>query len=551
MNNNENDLASSVGQVLETEARNKRAMGILLDQFASKEGQLFAHSAQMGGTDSYLASVSLEWFAGKIRFASELPLFKKGQVEDNLHIIIDEDTAENVLQRPLNWRRQAELTQYLITKPKHKFPPALVVISQKWVDNPSADEWDEDGRALKSSASFQPFDNHGRFGLLDVSSDMQIYALDGQHRLLGVKGLMELISKGFLTVKKSNGTDENRQITTSDFELYDVDNSYIQSLGGESMGIEFISAVVEGETREEARQRIRSIFVHVNKQAQKLKQGDLAQLDEDSGFNIVARKTATTHPLFAKSDVDRVNWNDKQISKRTVHFTTLIAISEMSEGLLKNIFPAWAPIDKNVPPVRPEDKSLIIGNLIMKEYFDRFIQLPSIHRMVSGTSTIPLRNFSFDEPPGEANILFRPVGQTALAKAIGVIIRDKIGTITSENIDDFDIAEVASVFDNVFNKLSSYDKQGGFSYIEKAESLWYGVFFDFNRQVMRPKGESLAIKLLKYLLIGESHEDIREENRTELAAARLIDNDKKDSDGYRNFDGSSVFESEIKLPAPI
>ena len=44
----------------------------------------------------------------------------------------------------------------------------------------------------------------------------------------------------------------------------------LRKILNETMSIEFIPAVIKGETREEARARLRSYFVSINKNAKKL-----------------------------------------------------------------------------------------------------------------------------------------------------------------------------------------------------------------------------------------------------------------------------------------
>ncbi|MHC5829139.1 MAG: DGQHR domain-containing protein, partial [Nostoc sp.] len=130
------------------------------------------------------------------------------------------------------------------------FPPVLVVINQPWVDNPKAAEWDSEGRATKSTTDFIPLDKDAKVGLLNISEDdVTIYALDGQHRLMGVQGLMELIkTRKLQRYKKDKGADDSF-ITVNDLiEKYQVDLAYLQNLPKEKIGIEFICAVAAGET---------------------------------------------------------------------------------------------------------------------------------------------------------------------------------------------------------------------------------------------------------------------------------------------------------------
>ncbi len=114
------------------------------------------------------------------------------------NITIDSDTIEVIQQRPLDWSRQASLVQYLAGRTTHKFPPVLVTIDRAWIDNIHAPEWGRGGKATESAAVFTPIDGKGEIGLLDIGEAARIYALDGQHRLMGVQGLMELLRAGEL-----------------------------------------------------------------------------------------------------------------------------------------------------------------------------------------------------------------------------------------------------------------------------------------------------------------------------------------------------------------
>jgi hypothetical protein len=99
--------------------------------------------------------------------------------------------------------------------------------------------------------------------------------------------------------------------------------------------------------------------------------------------------------------------------------------------------------------------------------FDNLATLPSYQRILSGETTAKLRRFSFEKPGGEGNILFRPVGQIALANALGILVFRKKLSLTS-----------------VFDKLRRYDVDEGFSYMENPESAWYGILYDPNKKRM-------------------------------------------------------------------
>ncbi len=518
------DLAS---QVLEQKRLERQALAELLDRHLGRDDQLLVQKTQMGNTEAFIGSVTLEWLDSRVRFASQLPLFRQKFDPHTDNVIRDAETIEEIQQRPLDWSRQAPLAQYLAARKSHKFPAVLVVLSPAWVDDPKAGQWDKKGHATKSAADFTAIDNNSTVGLLNVK-DVAIFALDGQHRLMGIQGLMTLLKTGRLQpynkAKKPVGT----AITVDDLRKeYQIEPAYLQSLAKEKIGIEFIPAVVKGETYEEARRRVRSIFVHVNLMAMKLSQGQLTLLNEDDGFSIVARKVAVTHPLLREeSDRNpRVNWDSATVAAKSTVLTTLQALQDMSERYLGQKFPRWKPSDKGLIAMRPEDEELEQGYREFKQLFDQLASLPSYKRLERGTETYELRRFSFEKGGGEGNILFRPVGQVALAQSLGILVFKKGFTP-----------------DAIFEKLRQYDGEGGFSRMENPESLWYGVLYDPSKKRVLVAGRDLAARLIVYILGGIKDDFERAELRRELAEARTIE------DKAVGFTGKFVKPREVGLP---
>jgi DGQHR domain-containing protein len=530
MNNTTSDLSLPlVSQYLEQKNGDLKLFALLLEKYLGKQDQIIVQKTEMGDTQAYVGSVSLEWFAQRVNFASYLPLLQQNQNAQSDNVEIDADSIDEIQQRPLDWSRQAALVQYLATGKHHKFPPVLVVINQPWVDNPDAPEWDSQGRAKKSSIEFTPLDKDNTFGLLNVSGESEtVYALDGQHRLMGVQGLIELLNTGKLQRLKKDKTTYNTFITVPDLiEQYHVSPAYLETLPKEKIGIEFVCAVAAGETREEARRRVRSIFVHVNLMAVPLTKGQLAQLNEDDGFSIVARKIAVTHPLLEQRQdrKPRVNWNSATVAAKSTVLTTLQALKEMSERYLGQKFLHWKPLDKGLIPVRPDDEELEEGIKDFRVLFDNLASLSS-YKMLEFEDTPQLRRFSFEKNGGEGNMLFRPVGQVALAQALGVLIFKK--GLSSEDI---------------FKKLRKFDQQGGFSGMEYPQSLWYGILYDSNKKRVQVAGRDLAARLLVYILGGVQDQMERAELRKDLAKARTVE------DKTIGFDGKFVEPKQVGLPS--
>jgi DGQHR domain-containing protein len=486
--------------------------------------QILVQRTNMGGSESYIGAVTLQWLADRVKYASEMSLLSDRYQAEDQNISIDSKTIEIIQQRPLDWSRQAALVQYLGARTSHKFPPVLVTIDRAWVDNTYADEWGRGGKANESAAIFTAIDGNNSVGLLDVDESVRIYALDGQHRLMGVQGLMELLRTGELPRYNKDRHPVGNKITRAELGTSD---EYLESLPQETIGIEFISAVVKGETQLEARRRIRSIFVHVNLMAIALSKGQLAQLDENDGFAIVARTIAVNHPLL--KDVPRrkprVNWDSATVATKTTVLTTLQALQDMAAKYLQYQYPHWKPkAQKGLVPLRPDKAELEAGIAAFSQLFDNLSQFTSYGRL-QGEDTPQLRRFSFEPGGGEGHILFRPVGQVAFAQGIAMAVFKK------------KMAET-----EVFRKLERYDADGGFSHINTPQSLWYGVLYDPNKKRILVSGKDLAAKSIVYLLGGMDNDFDRAEFRRQIAEARTV------GEYAMSFDGKLVTPKEVGLP---
>ncbi|MFE9788912.1 DGQHR domain-containing protein [Nocardia salmonicida] len=508
--------------VLDGTSKIEEATGELIKYYERQRDTVIVRKARMGGTDSYIGSFTLEVVANKVSLANAMPLLKDKDDDDP-------EVLEFRMQRAVDWSRQAILAKYLITHPGHKFPPLLLVMSEPWVDDPASPEWDDQGRAQRDSISYAPFTDSGAIGRLSVDSKYVLYALDGQHRKIGIQGALDIVRGERLFVRRADGKsfkddylDLNELI-----DEYDLDPAAPQRLlTEEEVGVEIVPAVKQGETLLEARRRIRSVFTHVNKQASKLTGGQIAQLDEEDGFAIVARQVALTHPLL-NSD-RRVNLKNPTIAARSKYFTTLSTLKEMAERYLggRDGFSKWKSKGSSIPS-RPTDSELAAGVRIFAELITALGSLPSIKLIEEGADTATMRRLSTEVPEGKAHMLFRPIGQIALAKACAVLTDSEMS------------------LDTIFGKLARLDEAGGFQ-LDNQANLWWGVLFDGSR--MQVAGRDLAAELLRYLVDGLPSDAARERLTKQLREARRI----KGTDTWIGFDGEPTSkQSGIKLPAML
>jgi DGQHR domain-containing protein len=339
--------------------------------------------------------------------------------------------------------------------------------------------------------------------------------LDGQHRLMGIQGLIDLVKTG----KLERYSKDKKPIGTSlTVDTLDVQPSQLQALAEERVGIELIPAVVMGETREEAKRRVRSIFVHVNRMAVHLTPGQVKMLDEDDGFALVARRAAVSHPLLQPSHGhQRVNWKSSTIAANATVFTTLQTLAEMATRYLVHKYPLWKQNEKGLVPLRPDDDQLEEALQYFLELLDKLRTMPSIATLDSDPDTGKMRRFKKEGKGGAGHMLYRPIGQIALAQALGVLVFVKKMSL-----------------DNLFGRLKKLEKSGAFN-LESPQSPFYLVLYDPSKQRMLVSGRDLAARLLQYMLGGMQNANDVKSLRNDFAESRHLGSGR-----YKDLDGKTI-----------
>ena len=528
------DEEQEIDEVTERSEKDKRALHILLDRQKDKSNHVLAVKSFMGITHSFVTSVSLRWIAAHVRFARDLPNLKNKRDDVTRKIEIDEDTHDLIVQREPDWRRQYDLTQYLARSKKHKFPPILVAAWKKWVFDLKSDQWVR-GRAYENSLTEHPLNTDGSYIDLDCT-ETEFYALDGQHRLMAIMGLRDLLSDEKLFKLNKFKKQLNSYITLNDLALRiganpSVFKSEIQGVMDETMGIEIIPAVQKDETEDEARKRLRNIFVHVNRHAKKTTKGEVALLDEDDGFAVTARIVSVEHKLLK----GRVDNEHGQLAETSRFYTTLETLVSISELWLSSVVPAWLPKGQGDVDLKEEDLELAKKNLT--EYFDLLCELPSHNDIIQdkalSCAVFRKSNKDEDEDEDKENIFFRPIAQLALA--------DAMSSLRDRDVDDEEVIPRAM-------KLLVLKEQKGEFRLKTRDSIWYGVLCDVVDEQMRrtEKYKKLCARLLLHLLGKGTDKAKRMELEEDFREARKVDDGR-----YINIDGNIVKSAEdVKFPDP-
>jgi len=510
MNTQKTELEQLVEEVDAQTSKERRALTMLLDKYSQTKGKVFAQRIEMGYAleqtghrvriPSFTIVQSLDWVGKEIKMGSQMP-FMQGHIDAKGRLVVDESIADSVKQRAPDWTRQAAITAYLAHDRRRKFGTIVSVLNPAWVDDPRSENWagpEESRRALKSAYRFEAMDSTGRIGLLELDETL-IYALDGQHRVMGIKGIQELQNNGFLTLKNKDGQAKKDDIITKDefMQQFGLSTADLQSLLNETISIELIPAVIAGETADQAAQRVRSVFITINAYAEKTGKGETALLDESDGFAIVGRKAGTLHPLFKD---DRVNWKTSTLPRRTRWYTTLDTLRSMAHEYLPQVEPAltmsWIPYFKKQVPIRPEEGDIEKGKEAFFALINHLREMPVFKGLESGDDLDDVRLFPGDDkdnhPNPRGHLLLRPVGQMILALAVGKLVKEGL------------------TLDEIFARLSKWDRLGGFTQ-HLPNSLWYGVTFDFNKSNMNTRTvEESAAKLMAYMVRGADEKERKE-----------------------------------------
>ena len=424
MNDEAQEQVRVATEYMRKEGERRRALRGLLDSQQAKRNHHIALPSRMGSSTSYLISVSLRWIASNVYFARDLPIFAGHLREGSHEISINDTTIVNLQQREPDFRRQLPMTIYLATRDHHKFPPLFLVAYQNWAYDRNSNKWGPDRRAMESSLNVEPLDSRSALVDLDITNT-SYFALDGQHRLMAIKGLHELLD-GRLYAKKQDGSPLSKQsVSRDEVEIHTIASESLaergriplQDLLDEVMGVEILPAVQLNDTYEKAVSRLRNIFVDVNENAKRLEKGESSLLDENDGFRIIARTLMVTHPIFKKDQKLRVDTKRDQLAETSEDYTTLTTVVRIATEYLGHNFERWKiPLlgVKGAGLERPEDDEIERGLKKLADYFTALEILPSHGRMMKGTPVSVLRR-----QDGEDNILFRPIAQVALAPCFG------------------------------------------------------------------------------------------------------------------------------------
>ena len=302
--------------------------------------------AEMGDWTYYITSMSLSEVARRVGTASA---------------VHQSEGLGDMIQRSLG-ARAGDIADYLLSQPQRLFGTIVAAVyggEPKWLEigiEEGARPWRGDRDRLV-----------GAIGILCLSGTEELFALDGQHRVVGTQRALE------------------------------VD----PSLGEEEVAVIFV-----GHSKDQAGlERTRRLFSTLNRYAKPVSKRDIIALDEDDAVAIVTRRLFDTHRLF----VDRVSLGERKpipVHDRA-NVTSIVALYESVEMVLKTNA-LWNPKHKRF---RPDDGTLEGLTEYCAEYWDAVVDENLVLQSYLGvdTSASAMAAAPYRGTHG-GHLFFRPVG---------------------------------------------------------------------------------------------------------------------------------------------
>ncbi len=212
---------------------------------------------------------------------------------------------------------------------------------------------------------------NSKFGVLTLLGDEQIFALDGQHRLLGLRKAL-------------------------------AENS---ELGKLEIPIVFVIH------KHEQLEKTRRLFTVLNKYAERPRGAELIILDEDDAAAIISRKLVSEHEILSKPNGISTSKNGSIPKNDNMSLTTLVTVNAVNKILFSK--------DRLFYLKRPSDEDLETLYAIAVLFWDTIFEcFPELVEYIDNRENVEINNLPiYRNHSTGGSLLLRPVGHTLLAHA--------------------------------------------------------------------------------------------------------------------------------------
>ncbi len=324
-------------------------------------------------------------FGDWIFYSCLMPVFELGERVSYAQEIHKNKALSELIQRSLEGPRSKHIADYL--KTQERFFNSLVLAT--YGGNP---DWLEVGD-FRSNTNPRILSEIQEFaldamGFLRLTGSEKIFAIDGQHRLAGIKRAI------------------NEKLPLNDDE---------------------VPVILVGHRKSESGlRRTRRLFTTLNKTAVPVRKRDIIALDEDDAMAIIARRLVETNPSFKDPKIAVIASSNIPVSNRVC----LTTISSLYDNLkLLFMHKIGQRTDRSLRFNRPSDERLADYEKLAIDYF---LALGKAFKPVNSLlkSKDPARVTAAQRGPEGGHLLFRPIGLESITRTAIDISRTESISIT-------------------------------------------------------------------------------------------------------------------------
>lgn len=301
------------------------------------------------------------------------------------------------IQREPDPKRLSIIAEYLVNQEQRFFNSLVLGI---YGGQPS---WQE--ISFSQNRIYEPLDEDAfvyfskTFGILTLSGNEDIFAIDGQHRVLGIR---EAIKRN-------------------------------PELGEDEVSVIFIAH----KTDEEGKTRTRRLFSTLNKYAKPVNESEIIALSEDNNCAIITRYFIENYTPLAKKII--INKNRSINPDNSVAFTNILLLHDFIVKMLTDKSICGIKVKgRNYKKYIQNRESEDVINLDIQKVFNHMDTL--IKTIPSLNSFIESGTVNRKDP--NCNLIFRPIGQNVLFNVLKVaedyLLLDKALEYFSR--DDFNLS---------------------------------------------------------------------------------------------------------------
>ena len=366
-----------------------------------------------------------------------ITFMRMADIADRVSTVEDIHTSKSLrelLQRRLTGRTK-EIKEYLKTQPQ-RFFNALVIGT--YGGNP---QWRE--LQIRQTDDVElPIYLEGALGVLILDGSERLFAIDGQHRIVGIKNA---------TIDKPGLREE---------EVCAI----------------FVAGVSQSARSrdEEGFQRTRRLFSTLNRYAKPVSKGDIIALDEDDTVAIITRRLVEEYSSLDGKISKNLTKNISIKDKRSL--TTIVTLYEVLDIFMRNkSITEWVKFKRT----RPSDS-------ILEEFYGKAINFWKKLEINFKPMQLILESKPEDEIAanyrhnGGGHLLFRPIGLLLYGKVI-------------KKLMDSELSYRNSV--NRFAKIP----------MELSEEPWVGLLWDKTNQRMltSPENQKIGFQMAFHSIGGD------------------------------------------------